>query len=402
MLIKRMILFWGLFSGLLCFNIPAGATLKESFLINADFTGGYYKLKGEDKSLGTNLRLNIGLPFELNKNSLFLPFYEVSYEETNRAKTEEGIIRTNKVLAQFVNAGFIRKFNDKIENKLFLQYFKEQVKGTNDESLTDGLYNYYDWGIKEQIRYKGHRSKLPTIFEGGYKFYLRRYPNYEGLYYIAYKKGPRWIKDYHGHKIWIEASRQYGEKNYFFKYIHLWKQYTDDLVQKEPKRDTEYPFSEEHRKEKIYWLEIGLVNNLRDWISIKLMGQMNKRMSNQNYYDNKSLVLYPHFFDYNEYKISPSLILHLYETIDCQLNYIYIYKKYKERPAQDEKGNYLKERLDKQDHILTIITSYPLSERWDLKTNLSYNISKSNTAYEQTYKYNYQSINLSLGINYEL
>lgn len=399
---KRGILIWGLLLGLLCFDIPAWATLKESFLIDADVNGGYYNLKEVDKSVGGNLRLNIGLPFEFDKSNLLLSFYEISYEETDRAKTEEGVVWTDKLLDQFVSVGYIRRFNDKIENKLSLQYLKEQIKGTKDESLTSGLYNYFDWGIKEQIKYKGYVSKLPAIFEGGYKFYLRQYPHYEGLYYKTYKIGPHWVEDYKGHKIWAGADIQAGEKIYSFEYIHLWKQYTDDMIQIEPKSGMEYPFSEEKRKEKVNWLEIGFANNLRDWMSVKLGIELNQRRSNQNYYDTKSLILYTHFFDYNEYRISPSFILSLYEDILCHVNYSYIYRKYNGRPVQDEKGNYLKEKLDKQDHIFTIITSYPLSKGWNLKANLYYDISKSNTAYEQTYKYNYHSINFSLGINYEL
>lgn len=402
MLIKKTILFWELLVGLLCFNIPVWATLKESFLINADFTGGYYKLKGKDKSLGINLRLNIGLPFEFDKRNFLLPFYEVSYEETDRVKTEEGIVWTDKLLDQIICIGYTCIFNDKIENKFSLQYFNEQVKGTKDESLNSGLYNYYDCGIKEQIKYKGYISRFPTIFEVGYKFYRRQYPHYEGLYYKAYKKGPRWIEDYNGHKIWLEGNIYQGEKKYFFKYTGLWKLYTDDLVQIKPKSGIEYPFSDEKREEKINWLEIGFGNNLSNWLVVKLIGEMSERRSNQNYYDTKTPAFYSHFFDYNEYKISPSLIFCLYETIDCHLNYSYIYKKYKKRPAQDEKGNYLKEKLYKQDHILGLITSYPLSKRCGLKVRFYYDISKSNTAYEQTYKYNYQSINLSLGIKYEL
>lgn len=396
-----MILFWTLLLGLLYFNIPAWAALKESFLINADFSGGYYKLRGEDKSLGINLQLNIGLPFEFDKSNLLIPFYEISYEETDQTQTEEGVVWTDKLLDQFVSLGYIRRFNDKIESKLSLQYFKEQIKGTNDESLTSGLYNYYDWGIKERIEYKGYVSRLPAIFEGGYKFYLRRYPYYEGLYYKTYKKGPHKVEDYYGHKIWVGVDIQGREKIYSFNYIHLWKDYIDDLVQIEPKSGTEYPFSEEKRKEKINWIEIGFVNNLKDWIAVKLTIELNQRISNQNYYDTKSLVLYLHFFDYNEYKISPSLILRLCEDIPCHLNYNYIYRKYKGRPLQDKKGNYLKEKLDKQEHIFTLLTSYPLSKGWNLKAKVYYDISKSNTAYEQTYKYNYHSINFSLGINYE-
>lgn len=398
---KREILFWGLLVGLLYFSQPARATLKESFLINGDFTGGYYKLKGEDKSLGANLRLNMALPFEIDKRNLLLPFYEVSYEETNRAETIEGIIWTDKLLEQFVSGGYILRFNDKIENKLSLQYFNEQVKGTNDESLTSGLYNYYDWGIKEQIKYKGEISRFPVVLEGGYKFYHRQYPHYEGLYYQAYKKGPRWVEDYKGHKIWTEGNIGSKEKSYSFKYIHLWKQYPDDLVQIEPKGGTEYPFSDEKRKENIDWLEIGFIDNPGNWTSTRLRIELNRRKSNQNYYDTKSLVLYPHFFDYSEYKLSPSFIFQIYKGIHGDVNYTYIYRRYKERPAQDEKGNYLKEKLNNQNHVFTLLTSYPLSKKWDLKAKFCYNISKSNTTYEQTYKYNYHAINFSLGISYE-
>jgi len=400
--IKRIILLLEIIAVFLCFNISAWAGLSESFLINADFSGGYSKLQGKDKSLGINLRLNISLPFEFDKKNFLLPFYEVSYEETDRVKTEEGIVWTYRLLDQIICIGYTCIFNDKIENKFSLQYFNEYVKGTKDENLTSGLYNYYDWGIKEQIKYKGYLSRFPTTFEVGYKFYHRQYPHYEGLYYKVYKKGPRWIENYNGHKIWLEGSMYHGEKKYFYKYTHLWKLYTDDLVQIEPKSGIEYPFSDEKREEKINWLEIGFCNNLSNWLMVKLIGEMSKRRSNQNHYDTKTLTFYPHFFDYNEYKISPSLVFCLYETIDCHLNYSYIYKKYKKRLAQDEKGNYLEEKLDKQDYILGLITYYPLSKRCGLKVKFYYDISKSNTAYEQTYKYNYQSINLSLGIKYEL
>jgi len=384
------------------FFYPLPVSAKSTFLFNPSFTESYYKLKGGKGSWGSNAFIDSALFSELSRGSTMFFNYDISYEETTQVVEEEGVRWADKILGQFLTFGYLHKIGKYTENKLSVLGYLEYTKGAKDEKLLDGIYNYYDIGLKNEIRYTATLGFKPMLLKGGYKFYLRRFPNYEGLYYLIYKKGPQWERNYFGNKFWLSSDVAWSaEFTSNFKIIHLWKIYADDLVMKEPEMTGEYPYRDKKRREHVTGIDIGINYEFLMWLNLSLKMKSEFRRSNQNYYDCERLVFIPNVYDYNSYSISPAFLIKASEDFSCEIGYEFNHKKYTDNLAYDESGEYTDSKLYKIDHIVKLNISFTVYKNISAVGSAYWNFSRSNTKYERAYGYNYQAKSFGIGINYE-
>lgn len=401
----------GIFS--ILFTITTCAYSQTLFLFDSNISEGYYTSNEQKEGkFGHNAMLSPSIFYKLNSKNTLFSNYTVSYEETNQVIEEEGVRWTDQVLGNTLIFGWLHNpvghipggesAPARFQNKLSLFGYYELTKGTRDEDLNTGLYNYWDIGLKEELCYLTEFKTKPLLITSGYKFYYRRFPNYEGLYYLIYETGPRWEKDYIGNRLWTGAELSYSNKLYLTAQItYLFKLYTDDLVQKEPTGDSDYPYTSDKRQEHVASVDLGCNYKLLDWLSINLGLTPEFRRGNQNYYDPDRLTFIPNVYDYDLYSISVDFILQPWQKLFCQAGYEFIYKQYTNNFAYDEVGNYTNEKLNKVDNIIKFNASYPVYKSISIIASGFLDISTSNTKYERVYGYNYQSSNFGLGINYK-
>ena len=377
---------------------------ERVFLFDTNFTEGYYNSTEQEKGkFGNNAMISPSIFYKLNNKNTLFSNYTVSYEETNQVMEEEGVRWTDQVVGNTIILGWISaNINNRFQNKLSVFGYYEFTKSARDENLNTGLYNYWDIGLKDEIRYLTEFKTKPLLITSGYKFYYRRFPNYEGLYYLIYRIGPQWEKDYIGNRLWTGAELSYSNKIYLTTQItYLFKYYTDDLVQKEPTDESDYPYTGQKRQEHIVNLELGCNYKFSDWLNINLRLVPEMRRGNQNYYDPDRLTFIPNVYDYNFYSTSVDFIIKPWQELICQTGYEFSYKRYTNNLAYDESGDYKDDKLYKLDHIAKFSASYPVYKNISITASGFWDFSSSNTEYERIYGYNYQSSSFGLGINYK-
>ena len=376
------------------------------FLFDSNITGGSYNSTEQAQpKVGPNGSLSPSVFFKLNEKNTLFTNYTGTYEETNQVIEEEGVRWADQVLGNTLSLGWINKpagANDNFQNKLSVFGYYELTKGTKDESLYTGLYNYYDIGLKDEIRKLTEYKTNPLILTAGLKSYYRRFPNYEGLYYLIYGEGPRWEKDYIGNRLWAGAELAYNSKLYFNAQLtYLFKLYTEDLIQKEPIGTNANPYTTERRKEHVASVNLGAGYRLNRWLNINLNLDPEIRRGNQNYYDTDRLTFIPNVYDYDLYDATLDFTLNPWQKLLLRIGYEYSYKKYTNNLAYNAQGDYTDQKLTKQDHIARVTATYPIFKNISVIAAGFYDLSSSNTKYERIYGYNYHANNVALGINYK-
>lgn len=399
---KKILLWCYVTINIFLFVGMAYSESKSVFLFHSEIMEGYYDSSKQEGKFGYNASLSPSIFYKLNDKNTLFSNYVVSYEETNQVIEEEGVRWTDRILAQTVILGHIYKLSERLENKISVIGYLELSQGTKDENLNTGLYNYWDIGLKDKIRYRTGFKNKPLVFTIGYKFYYRRFLNYEGLYYLIYKKGPRWEKDYFGNRISANAEILLNEKTYSsLQLTYLWKIYADDLVMVIPSVEEDYPYSTKKRQEHVLNFELSYNYSPWRWLSLNVMLSPEWRRGNQNYYDTDRLVFIPHVYDYDLYSGSINSLIKPWKKLLWQTGYKCSYKCYTNTLAYDKNGDYTDDKLYKLDHSISLNISYPVYRNINVVANFFWDFSLSNTEYERIYGYNYQSASYGLGIDYK-
>jgi len=384
------------------FISPAFCGAQKMFLFNSEVTPSFYQARSEEGDFGINGSASPSLFLTLSKNRTLFGYYDISYQETTQVIEEDGVRWTDRVLGQFLSLGYKKVYDNKNENKLTLSGYLEYSKGTADESLATGLYNYYDLSLRDEIRMYTSFWDRPAYLDTGIKLYYRGFPNYEGLYYLIYDTGPRWEKDYYGSKLWVGSDIFWNRKLMLnFKITYLFKLFRDDMVMIEPENELSCPYSNDRRLEHIFNIDIGANRNITNWLDSGLTLETEFRFGGQNYYDSDRLTFINGVYDYQQYSLTPVFYIKPWKEINCAFAYEIKYRLYTENLAFDEEGNYKDSKLYKLTHALNLNVSYPVYRKVSTNLSVSWNYSASNNEHERVYGYNYETFNIGTSVSYE-
>ncbi|HBB68248.1 MAG: hypothetical protein A2X28_02915 [Elusimicrobia bacterium GWA2_56_46] len=126
-------------------------------------------------------------------------------------------------------------------------------------------------------------------------------------------------------------------------------------------------------------------------------------ISNQNHLDTdpKHLKFIRSYYDYWETRLAPNAqFTFLSSGLITRLGYEFAARRYVERLAQESDGVYASGRLAQYSSSVSFEAVYPLARPLDLKLQGSWAVSRSNTRYEQVYRYNYESAMYFAGLEW--
>ena len=124
-------------------------------------------------------------------------------------------------------------------------------------------------------------------------------------------------------------------------------------------------------------------------------------VSDQHNYDASRTRFNPGYYNYAETHLAPKLAGRFFGDLDWALVYDYCVRNYNHRPIQDTDGTYGADKIVLTTHSISYSLKYPLGMGIAVVAQGVYRQSKSNMAYEKTYRYNYTAQHYFAGVSWE-
>ncbi len=403
---------------------PQTATFGPSFWdrtmfiadINAFFTLSHLNKAGTLG--GGQLNAVLAPVYRFNPKSYFILMYDGHYYRKRDFYSDEiGPKERKEFMAHTFQPMFRKDFGRhnaySITPSVF--YTATYNKDIDAARWQDGLYNYRDLGVSLQFDRRGFLDRLGKVSLTA-QYYRRRYPNYASLLSLT---GLDLRNPVTGQS---EINVEKNEKDYhgiLFKgnYLHLKPlgfsvkgQYSVLYKNLDDKKVVGSDGVLTSEGEKGYlntlsvdtWYTFDIGGGLK--VGLGLVGSFNR--SNQNYYDAmQTLTLAddeftPSYYDYNLYKLEPSLSYTLANyPLTLRVSYAYQKTLYRHRKAQYPNGVYKDEKQRDKEHDLSMGFQYEFSRNWSILGQWEYVSAESNNDDERVYRYDYTINNFSLGVS---
>ncbi|MFH1379374.1 MAG: FecR family protein [bacterium] len=373
-----------------------------SHVATAEFLGGQYFVEGDNTSLKGNINMMYVPVINFSENTALLPIYQGAYNGTKGVEElVGGGTLVQKTMEHSLYAKLVHKTSSNWTYKNILGYSGKWLAETEDEALSDGLFNNYRYslGLAAEKAYKSWKFKL------GYDYGMTDYINYESLSSdskfadagITSSMGTD-VLDFNSHDFSIGAvipmrKSLLIDTEYRMSYLV----FTD---QKIVIRSGEYKASKRH--------DIGntlQVNTIVDMKTARLgLGYgLQYYISNQNAYDANRTFFTDNYYDYIEQKITPSISFLLGDkSSTLSLYWDIAFTKYTDRKVQDISGEYGTSKIGQVTNGFGLWLNYPLYKQLNIKMKLNYLMSSSNMKHESTYTYNYDVVNYFVGFGWQL
>ena len=290
------------------------------------------------------------------------------------------------------------------------QLFRE----TKDESWGKGLYDYYRpeagvvWEHKTRLS-----DEIPWTWQLSYDLYYTRYPHFQSL---TTQFGTEQTAPNPGSHILDTVSNQFGYRNEYDlpDFISAWIFYSISFVSFTDQKvvQAQGQFLSTNRSDTNQSLNVGASKRFNDW---QILGRIRPvaalgftitdQISNQNDFDAdpKRLKFIGAFYDYWEARVSPSLTTTFLATKTIvRLGADFASRSYTGRLAQNTDGSYKGEKLQQLSESVALDASYPVwRDDLLLKARVAWSNTSANTAFEQTYQYNYHDYNYFAGVGWK-
>lgn len=372
---------------------------------NISLLGGQYFLEGNNDSFAGNADIFFVPVINFSENTAILPIYQGLYSNTKDVKELiGGGTLTREVLDNSLTLKLTHKFSDTFKGKVKAGYKLEYLAETEDEKLGDGLFDYNRiiGGIEAEKKYENWNLR------SGYDFYIMSYPNYSSLVSqsagiidtqtfteISENAGED-VLDYSTHELFVEGMHSFNDTTAGkISYDVSYKNFKDQTLVK-----SDGSFSADKRNDLVHLLTFGVAKNLPK-VTASLYNSVQYYDSNQNSYDANRTQYNSGYYDFIQDNVMPSLTFLLKNNAKLNLWWDLAYRKYVNRPAQDEEGNYKTSEISQVTNTTGLSLIIPVYKSVSVKTAANYRDAASNNRYEANYRYNYNTSNYFAGLNWE-
>lgn len=346
----------------------------------------------------------------LSEKAYILPMYQGGYQKQFQVVNEdEGYRRYSENQFHNGSVSCYQKLTNYLSGKITGIFRLQLNNETNDEKWGEGLYDYRDIGGSFDLNYKFPQAKeMIGEFFGNFEYYMRIYPNYESLISLTSLMAPETHeKDYNGYQMVygyrVTAPKFMSEA----KYSLLIKYYLDKRVVE----DLGILNMDAKRQDYVHMGTLGLTIPVEKNLLLSLTANGIYNMSNQNYYDTRGTtldwtddILTNKYYDYYSFGGGPNIVFKVpvprsKNEYTVSAGYDFTYRRYVERKAQESDSTYTSDREVDMLHTIRASLRYPLTKHLAMVTSGDYTISTSNMDYNRYYRYNYNLLRISCGIN---
>lgn len=309
---------------------------------------------------------------------------------------------------------WIRRFEGGYSLKPRVGVRSQLFRETNNEKWGKGLYDFgrYEAGVTWERKTRWSLS-VPWTYQFSYDFYYTHYPHFKSL---ASQFGSALGSPDPGANVLDTFTNQLTYRSEFDLpgFATLWGLYSLSLVQFTDSKvvNSQGQYLNSGRTDAFHTLTLGYSKRLNDWQPLGRVRPIwgaalafSNLNSNQNNFDTdpNRLKYVGGYYNYWETHVSPSVGgTFLALGLNVRLGYDFAYRGYTGRLTQNEDGSYNNGKLNQYTHSVSLDAAYPLWRGLDFKVRGMYSSSNSNTRYEQTYVYSYNSYNYFAGIQWRL
>lgn len=284
---------------------------------------------------------------------------------------------------------------------------------TTDEDWGKGLYDYwrYEGGLAWEHKTR-FGEDIPWTWQLTYDLYYTHYPHFTSLTtsFNTEQTAPN-----PGSRILDTVTNQFGYRNEYDLpgFVSAWMSYSISFVSFTDQKvvQSQGQFLSTNRSDTYQSLSLGASKRLADWAAL---GQMRPvvalgltladQISNQNSFDADPgrLKYIGAYYDYWEARISPSLTTTFLATkAVLRVGADLASRSYTGRFAQNSDGTYKGSKLQQFTEGVALDAEYPVWREVSLKARAAWSNTSANTAYEQTYQYNYHDYNYFAGVGWK-
>ena len=311
-----------------------------------------------------------------------------------------------------VGAKWVKRWDEGWSLKPRLGASAQLFRETADETWGKGLYDFWRpeagvvWEHKTRIG-----DEIPWTWQLSYDLYYTHYPHFQSL---STQFGTEQTAPNPGSRILDTVSNQFGYRNEYDLpgFVSAWLYYSISFISFTDQKivQSQGQFLSTNRSDTYQSLNVGASKRFNDW---QVLGRVRPvaalsitiadLISNQNDFDaDPSRLKYVGaYYDYWETRLAPSLTTTFLTTktiirAGAELASRY----YTGRLAQNTDGSYKGDKLYQYSESVSLDVSQPVWRELDLKLRAAWSNTSSNTAFEQTYQYNYHDYNYFAGFGW--
>lgn len=378
---------------------------------NLEVLGSYSDIDEGSDLWGFNISGSFAPAVRLNDRNHLIPLYHGAFKRMRQfVAQEEGGRLYNTWQIHNGSLALRTQLSNKWSTRLTTLGTWNFVKETRDESFSEGLYDYRDFGGSFDARHTDIYpvEKRQRVLSGGLQYFRRDYPNFQSLLSLATVTAPEEDeKDFDAVRLSAgfedksaEGLRWELKSSLLLKYFVDKRLIGEDGVLDVDRKRRDYVVEVNLNAAEPFlagrW-EVGLDNaiiynnsNLDFYDSRDTVG-LGDDVFTQDYYTYFSAVIYPHITFYHHLTRDKKLAL--------KLGYSFLVRDYKDRKAQDSDGAYTNEDQQDTEHSLHIFGTFPITKSIDWITNFDYTLAGSNQNYEKYYRYEYDVYQIQTGIS---
>lgn len=398
------------------------ASAGGAVFLDAELLGGQFFYREASSSFGGLAKLDGGYAYQASERSTVFATYQGGYKGF---KDVNDLVGGGTLFQQSMDHRVSLKLEHKVLERLSIKprfsYSKEFFRETNDEKWGRGLYDYDRLGMGVVADYHFGEERRPMTLSAGYNFFSTAYPNYQTLFSkfgaevasvsLGGQSNPgSRTMDTSAHQFNIDLNGEFSERwSAWSSYNLALRSFDDQFV-----IDSQARYLSDKRLDQSHSVDAGVGYKPRRIFEVfqaRLRTAWNFgyrfewSASNQNHFDTDPAILtfVPSYYDYIENSVSPrvqAVLLPL--NLSLSLGYNLAIRNYLDRLAQDSDGQYQGAKLDQTNHLVSLGVSLPIVKSLLFKTSFQWRLSRANTAYEKTYRYNYGSAQYFAGIAYSL
>jgi hypothetical protein len=307
---------------------------------------------------------------------------------------------------------WVKRYDDGWSLKPRIGVRDELFRETVDETWGDGLYDFWRgetglvWEHKTRLN-----DEVPWIWQLSYDLYYTHYPHFQSL---TSQFGTEQTAPNPGSRILDTVSNQFGYRNEYDlpNFVSAWIFYSISFVSFTDQKvvQSQGQFLGAKRADTDQTLNFGANKRFDDW---QVLGRVRPvaalnftfadQMSNQNDFDaDPSRLKYTaSYYDYWEAHVNPSLTTTFLGTkTTARLSAEFAMRCYTGRLGQNADGSYTGNRLHQYTESVNFDAAQPVWRDLEVKARVAWSNTSANTAYEQTYVYNYSDFNYFAGLGW--
>lgn len=311
-----------------------------------------------------------------------------------------------------VGAKWVKRWDDGWSLKPRVGARTQLFRETKDERWGKGLYDY--WRAEAGVVWE-HKTRwgdeIPWTWQLSYDLYYTHYPHFQTLtaQFGTEQKAPS-----PGSRILDTVSNQFGWRNEFdlpgfvsasLLYSISFISFTDQKVVQ-----SQGQFLSTNRADTYQSLTAAASKRFNDW---QVLGRVrpvaslgltfSDLISNQNDFDAdpSRLKFIGAYYDYWETRLQPGLTTTFLKTQTVVRAAVdFAARFYTGRLAQNSDGSYKGGKLRQYSEGVSLDVSQPVWRQLDVKLRAAWSNTSANTAFEQTYQYNYHDYNYFAGVGW--